>query len=466
MGFGARGETMTDHVYFVGIGGSGMNGIARVMRLQGASVSGSDRDRDQGNRPEFYQAMEAMGIRLHPQDGTGLDGQLDRVVTSTAVEARIPDIIRARALNLPIIHRSEALQTLVAPYTAIAVAGTSGKSTVTGLSGWCLSRAGTQPLVLNGAVVLGLNPDGTDSDILPGTGDYAVFEADESDRSLERFNPDIGILTNITMDHLPMDELRDVFSRYIHRIRGNLIYNADCDETRRLAEKARCSLSFGINSAAGFRGTVDTSGYRQTRFTVENTRISLQVPGRHNIENALACYALMRHLDFRPGEIRDMLESFRGIKRRFQNIGTAAGVTVIDDFAHNPDKIRSTMQIMERSSHRTIYVFQPHGFGPTRFLFNALADVFATVPREDDAVILLPIFYAGGTVQRDVSSDMLAQRICERGGRAVVIDRSELPGRLAAIARPGDTIVVMGARDPSLPGFCRTLLQSIAPSDR
>ncbi|HPQ39947.1 MAG TPA: Mur ligase family protein [bacterium] len=455
---------MNDHVFFVGIGGSGMNGIARVMRHLGHPVSGSDRDRDLGNRPAFYQAMEAMGIRLYPQDGTGLDSEPDRVVISTAVEARIPDIIRAGELQIPILHRSEALHNLIRPYTRIAVAGTSGKSTVTGMCGWCLQQGHFDPLMINGAVVIGIGPGSTDSDILAGRGSFAVFEADESDRSLTRFDPDIGILTNITLDHLPLADLREIFQSYVRNIRQMLIFNADCDETRRLVHAASGRLSFSLREPSDFRGVIENLSGEHARFTVENTAITLPLPGRHNIENALAAYTLMRHLGFRPPEIRDMLESFRGIERRFQRIGTANGITVIDDFAHNPDKIRSTMRILASVKTRCIYVFQPHGFGPTRFLLDALAEVFATEPRASDQIILTPIFYAGGTVNRDVSSNMLASRICERGGHAEVIDRGRLPDHLAASAMPGDTIIVMGARDPSLPGFCRSILTRIAQS--
>jgi len=445
-------------VFFVGIGGTGMNGIARVMARRGYAVSGSDRDRDQGNRPAFYRALEQEGIQLFPQDGSGLDPDIDRVITSTAVEARIPDIIRARELGLPVVHRSEALRELVETDVSIAVAGTSGKSTVTGMCAWCLTQAGEDPLVLNGAPIISFGPGGGDTDIRAGRGRYAVFEADESDGSLTRFTPSIGILTNISTDHMPLEALRDIFRTYIHRIGDTLIYNADCGETQRLAPDARHAVSFAVDGSAHFKGRIHEQAFTGSRFSVENVTVRLGIPGRHNIENALACHALMRHLGYSAPEIRDMLVSFRGIRRRFQTAGTANGVTVIDDFAHNPDKIRATMAIVSGNRGRNIYIYQPHGFGPTRFLFDALAQVFAEGPRDRDTVILTPIFYAGGTVNRDINSEMLAARIVERGGSATVIQRARIPKHIADAARSGDAVIVMGARDPSLPGFCQRIL--------
>ncbi|MBN1295319.1 UDP-N-acetylmuramate--alanine ligase [bacterium] len=453
---------MAKHVFFVGIGGSGMNGIARVLRLHGYHVRGSDREFDRGARSDFYASMQRIGIILFPQNGSGITPDLDSVVTSTAVEADIPDIVRARELGIPVIHRSEALSNLIDSYTSIAVAGTSGKSTVTGMCGWCLSRGGYDPLVLNGAHVLGMAADGSDSDICAGTGQYAVFEADESDRSLLRFTPSIGILTNITVDHMPLSELRNVFSGYIRNIRDTLILNADCAESRTLNPSGRNTLRFGIDHGADFTATAVTGSARHISFRVEDRSIHLAMPGRHNVYNALACYTLLRHLGIPPGDIEDLLNGFRGIRRRFQVIGSVAGVTVVDDFAHNPDKIRSTMAAARHAGKRRIYVFQPHGFGPTRFLFEDLAAVFAQYPESTDRVILTPVFYAGGTVSRDVSSDALAERIHALGGQADVCDRNALPDHILEIHESDDWVIVMGARDPSLTQLCQSILETLA----
>jgi len=449
---------MKDSFFFIGIGGSGMNGIARIMNIQGFSISGSDRDRDKGNRPEFYKSMENSGIKLFPQNGSGISGYLDCIVTSTAVEAEIPDLTAANKLNIEIIHRSEMLARLVKSLRSIAIAGTSGKSTVTGITGWCLKNAGFEPMMLNGARVLGIGKDESDSDILSGKGEYAVFEADESDGSLVRFHPSIGVLTNITLDHLPMEKLREIFSVYAENISEILVYNADCQESAKIAKFARKGIGFSIDSDSDFQASsLDISGF-ESSFTIENQRIHLKVPGRHNIENALATYSVLRYLDIVPAECRDLLESFQGISRRFQKKGTANNITVIDDFAHNPDKLRATMTVADKLSKSCKYIFQPHGYGPISFLFDEFVEVFSNGINKDDTLILTPVFYAGGTVNKKADSEMLAEEIRRSGTSVVVMEKSKIPGYLSKNCSPGDHVIVMGARDPSLPGFCQEIL--------
>ncbi|MCD4653719.1 hypothetical protein K8T06_07260 [bacterium] len=448
-------------VFFVGIGGSGMNGIARVMNLQGYSISGSDRDRDKGHRPEFYKAMEKSGIFLYPQDGSGISRETDYVITSTAVEKRIPDLIKADKLNLRVIHRSEALANLVEQRTSVAIAGTSGKSTATGMCGWCLKHAGFDPLMINGASIIGINGPGSDADILSGNGKFAVFEADESDGSLVRFHPSIGFLTNITLDHLPMAKLREIFSTYVSNIKDTLIYNADCPETSAIAKHSERKIGFSINSSSDFSASsVDIRGV-YSEFSVENQRIHLQIPGRYNIENAMAIYSFLRYLDIPSSECRDLLESFQGICRRFQLVGRTNNITVIDDFAHNPDKLRATMSVGTKLPKRCIYIFQPHGFGPIRFLQNELIQAFSSGTNPDDTLILTPVFYAGGTVNKDFNSKMLADKIKKLGTSVEVVEREMIPDRVAQIANSGDYIIVMGARDPSLPEFCKSILKAL-----
>lgn len=444
--------------HFVGIGGSGMNGIARIMNHHHHLVSGSDRDHDNGNRPDFYADLLKMGIAIHPQDGSGIRENIDCVVTSTAVESQIPDIVAARRLNIPIIHRSEALHQLVSPLTSVAVAGTSGKSTVTGMAGWCLNHSGRDPMMINGAKVIDLPGPGKASDILSGQS-VAVFEADESDGSLVRFKPSIGILTNITLDHMPMDKLRTVFTKFAQSITDTLIYNADCPEASSIGTNSCQNLSFGLSEASTFQATDLSYHGLQSTFYVEKKRINLAVPGRHNIENALAVYALLRHLGTPSGQCAELLSTFKGIHRRFQVMGVADGITVVDDFAHNPDKLRATIDVADTLKGPITFVFQPHGFGPTRFLFNELAEVFSRKIQKPDRLILTPVFYAGGTVNRDVSSLELAARINQMGGNAEVLPRNLIPESLART--DAGHIIVMGARDPSLPGFCQTILQQI-----
>lgn len=455
---------MKKSVFFVGIGGSGMSGIARLMNMQGHRISGSDREFDRGNQAEFFRDMLSSGIHLFRQDGSGIHSSLDMVVTSTAVEASIPDICSAREMGLPIRHRSEALADIIHAYRSIAVAGTSGKSTVTGMCAWSLKNSGCDPTVINGARVIDLAGPGQDSDILAGHGELAVFEADESDGSLVRFRPAVGILTNITKDHLPLVDLVNVFTEFVHNIRELLIFNSDCSVTRQVAAKASSAIGFGLHSDADFRMSDILLEDLASSCSVEGVRLQIRLPGLHNLQNAMAAYSLLRHLGKSPGETSQVLESFRGIQRRFQITGDRSGITVVDDFAHNPDKIRATMKVAQRVASRVIYIFQPHGFGPTRFLFNEITDQFGGEMRSQDVLILMPIFYAGGTTRKDISSEDLADRINSFGKTAEVISREAIPGRIGRLARAGDWVILMGARDPTLPELARNILATIPES--
>lgn len=435
-----------------------MNGIARLMNLQGHQISGSDRENDRGHQRDFFRELTAAGITLFPQDGSGIHDQLDQVIISTAVESSIPDVLAAKRLELPIIHRSEILMELMASYRNIAVAGTSGKSTVTGLCAWALQQAGFSPTVINGARILDLISTGVDSDILLGKSPLSVFEADESDGSLVRFKPSIGILTNISKDHLPIDDLLSIFRQYIANIKDVLIANADCPLTRELSGETSRSITFGEHPSARFRMSDITTMGLQAACTVEGCRLQIAIPGVHNLQNAMAAYTLLRYLGKAPKDCISALETFRGIHRRFQITGQKNGVTVVDDFAHNPDKIRATMSVSRQLSNRVIYVYQPHGFGPTRFLFNELIDQFISGLRPHDRLILTPIFYAGGTTQQDVRSEDLAAQILAGGRKAQVLDRANIIDEISHSTETGDWVIVMGARDPSLSEFSRQIL--------
>ncbi len=449
-------------IFFTGIGGSGMNSIARIMHQKGYQISGSDREYDAGKRHEFYSEMIHTGISLYPQDGSGIHKGLNCVVASTAVESQIPDLIRARQLVIPVIHRSEALARLVENNKSIAVAGTSGKSTVTGMGAWALSMAGYDPTVVNGAKILKIGPSGTDTDYLCGNGEWAIFEADESDGSLIRFKPDIGLLTNISKDHKPVPDLLDIFRSYAANINDCLIYNASCSYCRDVAKNAIKTSSFGYDSDADFQIMHPRVSGMHAECIVEGHRLTIELPGIHNLENAISVFVLLRCMGKNAEQAINALKGFRGIQRRFQIVGSVKGITVVDDFAHNPDKIRATMNVLNDLTGRVLYVFQPHGYGPTRFLFDDFINQFELSLRSEDLLFILPIFYAGGTAEKTVSSEDIARSLVTRGKHACFIRRSELPKRITTDSESGDWVVVMGARDPSLSELCQTILSQIA----
>lgn len=462
----------TKSYFFCGIGGSGMLPLAAIVRAGGAEVAGSDRALDQGRTAAKFDYLRGLGIELHPQDGSGVrPGQT--LVASAAVEESVPDVQAARRLGLDRITRAELLARLFnAATTGIAVGGTSGKSTVTGMIGWILDRAGLAPTVMNGAVMKNFaSSEAPFASALVGEGGVFVSEVDESDGSIALYRPDIALLNNVSLDHKSMDELRALFGRFLAEAE-TAVLNLDDPETRALAEALptgrRFTFSFD-DPAADLRGSAIEDEGGLTRFRVTDNRsgdrLVATVPlwGAHNARNGLAALAAVRAAGVPLGEAVEALAGFKGLRRRFEEVGERRGVSVIDDFGHNPDKIAATLHAARvRLEGRLLLYFQPHGFGPLRAMRRELVAAFAAGMTADDVLILSDPAYYGGTVERSVTSaDIAADILALRRAAEHVPDRAEARDRLAALARPGDRILVMGARDDSLSQFAAEILAAL-----
>ncbi len=442
--------------FLCGIGGSGMSALARLLLAGGWSVQGSDRSRDKGETPEKFQQMEALGVRLFPQDGSGVTQDTDLLVVSSAVEDTIPDVRAAKEKNIPIRKRAEILAgAFNTNDMGIAIGGTSGKSTVTAMTGWVLYHAGREPTIVNGALMN--NFDG--SNAITGEGPF-VAEVDESDGSIALFGPDVAVITNISLDHKSMDELHQLFGDFAKRAK-TLVLNLDNAESRKIT--ASDILTFSLTDpAADFFAENIVPQNDGVSFVVQGVPVRLQVPGRHNVANALAAMAAAQAAGVTAKESARALAEYKGIHRRFEIVGTARGVTVIDDFAHNPDKIAATLNTLHEQLGRVFAIFQPHGFGPTKLMRKDLVDMFAAQLKEDDVLVMPEIYYAGGTAARDISSADIVNDVAARGKEACFIpQRQDIAAFLAAQAQPGDRIVVMGARDDTLPAFAQSILSSL-----
>ncbi len=440
--------------FFCGIGGSGMMPLAEIVAAQGHRVAGSDRSLDQGRLSAKFEALAAKGIALSAQDGSGVVSEDQIVVASAAVEASVPDIVRATELGCTRMTRAELLAQLFnAAPVSIAVGGTSGKSTVTGMIGWILDCAGRNPTIMNGAIMKNYG-----SGARVGGRDVFVSEVDESDGSIALYCPTISVLNNVSLDHKSMDELRMLFGDFLSAGK-HLAINVDDAEARMLATGQ--SLTFGMRAGARLRATDLNPRPDGIDFTVNGMRIALAVPGAHNVSNALAALAAAQLAEVPLAQAAEALESFAGLSRRFDVIGTANGVTVIDDFAHNPDKIAATLATLRAFPGRVLLFFQPHGFGPLRQMGAELADTLASAGASNEVVICDPVYF-GGTVDRSRGSEWLVDQIVTRGGQARHIATREACGDwLVESARLGDRIVIMGARDDTLTGFARDLLARI-----
>ena len=462
---------MANDYFFCGIGGSGMLPLAMIVQARGGRIEGSDRSRDQGRTPEKFAWLEAHGVTLHPQDGSGVTRADQTVVATGAIEDTVPDIGAAKRAGARIVTRPELLSQLFnAAPTSIGVAGTSGKSTITGMIAWILHQAGRAPTVMNGAVMKNFaDADHPFASALIGGPDLFVSEVDESDGSIARYDPTVAVVSNISLDHKSMEELRDLFGGFTGRA-AKAVLNLDNRETQALAQSLPADkvITFALGEESATLNAHDLEplptgmGFTLTELGGARHAVTLNVPGAHNVANALAALGAVRAIGVPLGEAVAAVETFAGIRRRMEVVGTAGGVTVIDDFAHNPDKIAATLKTLHAFDGRLLILFQPHGFGPLRLMQAEFIDGFAGLMREDDVLLMPEPVYFGGTTDRSVGSEDIASGVRAAGRAAEALATREACGdRLIELAHPGDRIIVMGARDDTLSVFAEELVRHL-----
>lgn len=460
----------TKSYFLVGVGGSGMLPLAMILRAAGHRVEGSDRALDQGRTAPKFDYLRSLGVALHPQDGSGVVEAAQIVVASAAVEETVPDMVSARRVGARVLTRAALLAELFnAAPLGVGVAGTSGKSTTTGMIGWILHRAGMDPTVMNGAVMKNFaSPDALFASALVGAGEAFVSELDESDGSIAMFRPRIAVLNNISLDHKTMDELRRLFGDFVAKAE-TAVLNLDDNETARIAARVQGAITYSLSDGAArlVAGDIRPERYGVS-FSVtdkasgETARVDLKMPGRHNVSNALAAIGASLACDVSLDTAARALCDFAGVRRRMEVVGEAGGVTVIDDFGHNPDKIAATLRTLHEFPGRLLVMFQPHGYGPLNKMKAEFIDGFATHLAPDDILAMPEPVYFGGTVDRATSSADLAAGVVARGRRASAFATREECGRfLLGEARPGDRLIVMGARDDTLSVFAADLLAKL-----
>jgi UDP-N-acetylmuramate--alanine ligase len=447
--------------HYAGLAGSGMSALAQFQAMMGGRVSGSDRAFDRGERAELRTQLQRLGIEIMPQDGSGVTDDCAALILSTAVEEKVADFAAARAKGIPIVHRSELLAHFVASYRTVAVSGTSGKSTVTAMIFEILEGAGRDPSVITGGDLRLLQARGLPGNAFAGGSDLLVVEADESDGSLVRYAPAVGVILNLQRDHKEMEEVAAMFAVLRARSREALVVGED----ENLDALGGGALRFGFGPGAGIRGVDIKLTPSGSSFAVDDVAFALPVPGRHNVANALAAIAAAAALDVPLADMVGPLSCFQGVGRRFQTVGVARGVTVIDDFAHNADKIAAALSTAKLNASHVLAIYQPHGYGPTRFLRQDFVNTFTRELRPDDRLWMLEVFYAGGTASRDFSAADIVEDIAKNGIKAEFApSRAWLAARIAEQARAGDLVLVMGARDPSLTDLAREIVAELGRS--
>jgi UDP-N-acetylmuramate--alanine ligase len=446
--------------FFIGIAGTGMSAIAQYLQGVGRNVAGSDRLFNQNNKMLIQEQFEKQGIQCFFQDGTGITSATEVVVVSTAIEESNVEYVKAVEMGIPIMKRSELLAAISSSKRTIAVGGTSGKSTTTAMIFHILQENGYSPSLMTGAGLTALQKQGWPGNAWVGESDWLVIESDESDGSIVNYYPEIGVVLNVDRDHKEFDELMQLFSTFKEHTRGKFIVNHDHALIKTLSQNS--AYDFGTIPGVGYLG----KDFRQTgfaiQFTINGVPFKIPVIGKHNMENAMAATAVANAIGIDLEKSAKALASYVGIYRRTQLVGEKNGVYVIDDFAHNPAEVAAAIKACQQIGKRVFAWFQPHGYGPLRFMHEELSEKVAEILRDDDSFVMSDVYYAGGTVNRDIGSEVVITAIQEKKRNGLLVnDRSHLPLTLKKMVQPGDVILMMGARDPSLSDFATDVVDGL-----
>lgn len=433
--------------HFIGIGGAGMSAIAKVLLEMGYSVSGSDL-----NKSETTLKLEALGATIHLGHAAEHVQGAEAVVISTAIPATNPELVAAKAAQLAIYHRADVVAALMATRQGIAVAGAHGKTTTTSMIAVMLEHAGVDPTVIIGGEV-----DYLKGNAKLGGSVHMVAEADESDGSFLKFSPRLAVVTNIENDHMDfygtMENILKTFHQFLHKLPeadGLAVLCFDNAHIRNLAQNLeRRYISYAVDQPADYTARNIRPQGAVTVYDVYHQEerlgsVTMSVPGRHNVANSLAAVIVGLELGLTLDQISGGLARFQGAKRRFQTKARLQGVWVVDDYAHHPTEIATTLQAARQTEpKRLICVFQPHRYSRTQFLQREFGSAFAA----SDLLILTDIYSAGEAPIPGISGETIKQQVELQTKQATVYipDKDKIARYLAEIVEPGDLVITMGA---------------------
>lgn len=447
--------------FFIGVAGVGMSAIAQYLQGIGKNVSGSDRYFHPDEYNKTKSQLEAEGIQCFLQDGSGITDKTDLVVVSTAIEDTVYEVKKAKELGIPILKRSQVLAMIAKSKKTIAVAGTSGKSTTSAMLFQILFDAGYQPSIISGAGLTSIIKQGKIGNAYVGKGEWLIIEADESDGSVVQYEPEIGLLLNIDKDHQEIEELMDLFSQFKKNTQGSFVVNQSNALSKKLSANANKDFSFESENAGYCASHFVQNGFQLT-FQLKNHEFRMNAIGQYSVENATAAVAVAHEIGVPLDICAKSLSQYEGIYRRQQILGNKNGVWVIDDYAHNPAKCAASIRACQPLANRVIAWFQPHGFGPTRFLRKDFVEEISKALRPQDEIWMSEIFYAGGTAVKDISANDLIEDIKNNNKNSKFVeDRNQLSQELKLVLKEGDVLLLMGARDPGLEDFCKELFNSL-----
>lgn len=449
-------------IFFIGVAGTGMSAIAQYLSGIGKKVSGSDRYFKTGEFNDTQSKLVNSGVTCYVQDGSGIDQNTELIVVSTAIEDSVPEVQIAKSLSIPIFKRSELLAMIAASKKTIAVGGTSGKSTTSAMLFDILQHAGMDPSIISGAGLVSIIKNGKIGNAHVGKGEWLIIEADESDGSIVQYHPEIGLLLNIDKDHQEIEELVSIFNTFKSNTKDIFIVNQCNKLTAPLSADKSNDFSTNKSLDAGFIAENFHQERLKISFSIKDQLFEMNTVGRHNMENAVAAVSVAAQLGVNLKTCAEALKNYEGIYRRHQLLGIKNGIYVIDDYAHNPVKCASSIEACQHISPKVIAWFQPHGYGPTRFLKNDFIQEFIKVLRPEDELWMSEIFYAGGTATKNISANDLIVDIKGAGKQAFFIEnRNDFLTAVRPHLTDNCVLLLMGARDPGLEIFSNTIFENL-----
>lgn len=448
-------------IFFIGIAGAGMSALAQYLKAEEKLISGSDRYFKQDVHNDIKSKLENEGIVCFEQNGEGVTAATELVVVSTAVEDTVYEIKKAQELNVPIIKRSDLLALITNEKRTIAVGGTSGKSTTVAMLFEILDRAGFQPSLISGAGLTRLIKQNKIGNAQNGKGEWLIVEADESDGSIIKYKPEIGLLLNVDKDHKDLDELMMLFTKFRNNS-NRFIVNKSNWLAASLSKNSENDFALNKEGNAEFiLEDFNQAGF-EISFTVHQTKFKIKTPGKHNAENALAAVAVASLIGIDLNDCANALQNYEGIYRRHQIVGHKNDIWVIDDYAHNPAKCAASIKACQPAAEKLIAWFQPHGYGPTKFLRNEYVQEIAKALRLQDEIWMSEIFYAGGTTTKDVSANDLINDLKALNKNAFFVEnRNDFPAAVSSHLTSNCVVLLMGARDPGLEQFAQYVWENI-----
>lgn len=448
-------------IAFSGASGNGISPLEQIMVLKGYTVYGTDYSFDIGKDETRKKALIEAGINIVPQDGSAVTDDTEFLCVSAAIKDSNPDVKKAKEKNIPIKFRSDLLRDIFSQYPyGIAVGGTAGKTTTTAMIGYVLEILNKKPCMINGGVLCNFQNKKGIPNYIYNEGETCVIEADESDGSITKYRPFVGIINNISHDHTSMEKLMEYFTAFADNSK-NIVVNLDCPNASKISHPSVKTFSTKSPNADFYASDIKATS-TGVEYVFKNKKFHLQMLGAFNVSNALATISACSFLGIDPILCAKTLESFLGIKTRLEKIGSKNNITIYNDFAHNPSKIRASLEALKAYDGRIIAMYQPHTPFSAINTGSEMAQEIADVLEENDVMILQEIY----ELTKDdvgITSDNIVKEIVKNGHQNALFlpTKSDTKDFVLNNVKSGDRIIIMGAHDNSLADFCKELLEAI-----